>query len=404
MPASPDTNARWMHGFPPPPERQIRFEDLHALPYPAHRWLYSHYREIMPTARVWRGAGAPRTLPRAERPLGGFAFDDPDGGRCTLDEALLRTATDGLLVLHDGKLLFERYLGELQPHRTHRCFSVTKSFAGLLAATAAHEGLIDPAARVAAYLPELAESGWADATVREVMDMTSGMAFDEDYADPNGDVVRSRRANGSLPRPPGYDGPRGIYEYLATMRTCRPHGEGFHYVTPNTNVLAWILQRATETPLATLVSERLWQRIGAEEDGDFAIDPVGIADAGGGLCVTLRDLARLGEVMRNRGRVDGDQVIPAAVIDDITAGADREKFTHAGYAMFDGWSYRNQWWISHDAFGAIRCLGIYGQQLYVAPKAGLVIARFGSQEVAVDEGIEKLLMSAFAGLAQMLAG
>ncbi|MEZ5660926.1 MAG: serine hydrolase [Burkholderiaceae bacterium] len=403
MSANGNAGGGWREGFPPRRERQIRFEDLATVPYPAHRWLYCHWREVVPSVRVWRGPGQARALPRAERDLGGFQFDDPAGGRCTLDQALERTATDGLLVLHDGKVLFERYLGELKPHLTHRCFSVTKSFIGLLAASAVLEGRIDPEAHVETLLPELAESGWAQATVRQVLDMTASVRFVEDYEDPDGDVVRSRRAAGTLPRPHGYTGPASLYEYLPTVPSGGTHGHGFHYVTSNTHVLGWLLQRATGQSLATLLSERLWQHLGAEEDADLMVDPIGIGEVGGGLSVTLRDLARLGEMVRNRGRVDDAQVIPAAVIDDIRRGGDREKFKHAGYEVFDGWSYRDQWWISHDRFGAIRGLGIFGQQLYVAPVAGLVIARFASQKIAVDDDIESLMMAAFAGLAGMLS-
>ncbi|MEZ5651247.1 MAG: serine hydrolase [Burkholderiaceae bacterium] len=399
-----DAGGRWMQGFPPPAQRQIRFDNLATLPYPAHRWLYSHWREVVPSARVWRGAGGPRALPRAERPLGDLSFDAKAGGRCTLDEALLRTATDGLLVLHDGKVLFERYLGELEPHLTHRCFSVTKSFIGLLVASACHDGVLDPDARVDALLPDLAGSGWAGATLRHVLDMTTSLRFVEDYEDPEGDVVRSRRAAGTLPRPRGYAGPASIYEYLPTLPSGGAHDRGFHYVTSNTHVLGWILQRATGQSLARLLSERLWQRLGAEEDGDLMLDPVGTGEVGGGLSVTLRDLARFGEMVRNRGRVGGDQVVPEAVIDDIRRGGDREKFEHAGYDIFAGWSYRNQWWVSHDGVGAIRGLGIYGQQIYVAADAGLVVARFGSQQIAVDDEAEALLIAAFDALASTLAG
>ncbi len=398
----PDSSA-WRRGFPPPPEHRIRFVDLTTLPYPAHRWLYCHWREVVPSVRVWRGRGAPRPLPRAERDLGGFTFDDPAGGTCTLNEALLRSATDGLLVLHDGKVLFERYLGDLQPHLTHRCFSVTKSFVGLLAATAVHDGRIDAALPVAHYVPELADSGWGSATIRQVLDMTVNLTFEEDYEDPEGDVVRSRRAAGTLPYPAGYSGPQSLYEYLLTVAQAGPHDDSFQYVTSNTHVLAWILQRVTDTPLATLLSEKLWQPLGAEEDGDLMVDPDGIAEAGGGLSVTLRDLARVGELVRCNGVVDGEELIPKAVIQDIADGADRQKFAKAGYREFDGWSYRNQWWVSHDAFGAIRGLGIFGQQLYVAPGAGLVIARFGSQRIAVDDALEALLMSAFGSLADLVA-
>ena len=398
-PLSPAESDQWMQGFPPSQGKLIRFADLPDLKYPAHRWLYSHWRELVPTTAVWRGHQASAALPEALADLDDFAFDDPSGGRCTLAQALELSATDGLLILQDGKVLFERYAGELHPERQHRCFSVTKSFVGLMATQLIHQGGLDPEASVISYLPELSASGWSNASVSQVLDMVLNLAFDENYENPESDAAKARLANGSLPRPAGYRGPTSICEYLQSVKAGGPHDQGFSYITPNTNVLAWILQRVTGKPLATLLSEMIWQKIGAEQVGYFSIDELGMADAGGGLCVTLRDLTRFGEMIRNGGRAQGQQVIDPAVVADICRGADRDKFRHAGYTMFDGWSYHNQWWISHDRHDAIRALGIYGQQLYIAPKAALVIARFGSQRVAVDERIEKLLMSAFEALA-----
>ena len=393
---------RWMRGFPPEANRIIRFEDMPKLEYPAHKWVFSHWRELVPTANVWRGAGPVRALPTGSKALGETRFAIPGGENISLDEAIRRTDTDGLIVLHDGKMLFEQYQGELTPQTTHRCFSVTKSFVGLLAAALAHEGVLDTGKKVPEILPELKDSGWGTATVRQVMDMTTGIAFNEDYEDPNSDVIPSRTATGSYPPPPGYRGPKSIFEFLPTLHADAPHGQSFKYVTPNTEVLGWIIQRLTGKPIATLLSERIWQHLGAEEDACIALDSTGVAASGGGLCTTLRDLARFGELVRNQGRVDSVQVIAPEIFADLHRGGDRAAFTHAGYAMFDGWSYRGQWWISHDEYNSIRALGVHGQQVYVAPKAGLVIARFGSQRLAVDETIERMLIAVYRGIAAIL--
>ncbi len=392
----------WMQGFPPAPGRMIRFEDLPNLVYPAHKWVFSHWRELVPTANVWRGAGPARRLLPGLKTLDNTSFQVPGGETILLDEVIRRTDTDGLIVMHDGKILFERYHGPLTPQTTHRCFSVTKSFVGLLAAGLAHQGLLDTGKTVPEFLPELAGSGWASATVRQVMDMTTAIDFNEDYEDPNSDVIPSRTATGSYPPPSGYQGPRSIVEFLPTLGADAAHGRVFKYVTPNTEVLGWIIQRLTGKPIASLISEHIWQHLGAEEDACIALDSAGLAASGGGLCTTLRDLARFGELVRNRGRVDGEQVLPAQVFDELHRGADRTAFAHAGYTVFDGWSYRGQWWISHDEYDSIRALGVHGQQLYVAPKSGLVIARFGSQKLAVDEDVERLLMAVYRGIAKLV--
>ena len=112
------------------------------------------------------------------------------------------------------------------------------------------------------------------------------------------------------------------------------------------------------------------------------MDPTGVEFAGGGLNLTLRDLARFGEMMRLGGRFNGQQIVPAAVVDDIRRGGDREQFAGAGYKMLPGWSYRSMWWVSHNAHGAFTARGIHGQAIYVDPAAEMVIARFASHPLA----------------------
>lgn len=395
---------RWMQGFPPPPERQVRFDVPESVAFPASRWLLSHARELMPTVNVWRGRRPALPLPAAARPLDDLAFVAHDGEAMTLRRLLAESFTDGLIVLHDGRVLFEHYAGALAPHLPHRCFSVTKSFTGLLAAMLVDEGRLDPTQPATALLPELAGSAWADATLRQVMDMTVDVAFDERYDVPDGDVVRYRRANGSLPRPDGYAGPRSIFEVLPTLRKAGPHGHAFHYVTPNTEVLGYTIERLTGQPLAEQISERLWQRLGMEEDAHLVVDPLGHAHAGGGLCCTLRDLARFGEAIRQDGRAHGEQVLRPGAIADIRRGGDAQQFERAGWDWLPGWTYRNMWWLSHGTLQATRALGVHGQQLFVSAPAGLTIVRFGSQPVAVDERIEQQFDAAFSELARTLNG
>jgi hypothetical protein len=165
-----------------------------------------------------------------------------------------------------------------------------------------------------------------------------------------------------------------------------------------------MIQRLTATPLAQLLSQRIWQRLGAQEDGYFAVDRIGTAMAGGGLNVTLRDLARFGEMMRCDGKFNGLQIVPEAVVGDIRRGADREHFAKAGYKTVAGWSYRNQWWITHNEFGAYSARGIHGQAIWIAPKAELVIARFASHPTAgnADGPLDHVSLPAYQALTKHL--
>lgn len=234
-----------MQGFPPPPDKTIRFIDGSSLKFPNTRWAFSHIRELVPTANVSRGEGAVVPLPRAERDLGNVAITTMDGRAITFNDALQLTYTDGILVLHKGKVVYEKYLGEGSAQRPHIAFSVTKSFVGTLAAILAADGKLNPAAPVTKYVPELKDSAYGDATVRQVMDMTIGVKFSENYSDPQAEVFDYARAGGMVPLTPNYQGPRTFFDFLVKLKKEGEHGNGFFYKTANAEVLAWIVKRAS---------------------------------------------------------------------------------------------------------------------------------------------------------------
>ncbi len=393
----------WMQGFPPPPDKAITYADGSFRSFPQLRWAWSNVRQLVPTVNVWRGSGPASVLERDEQNLGTVKLTTMDGRPLTVDQALAETYADGFVVLHRGKLVFERYFGALSAHKPHIGMSVTKSFTGTLAGILVAEGLIDPQAPVTAYVPELAGSGFGDATVRQVMDMTTGLAYSEIYTDPNSDVWALRRANGMAPPLPGVPQP-SLLEYLTTIAKQSEHDQVFAYKTVNTDVLAWIMRRASGQSLADLLSERIWQPMGAEEDAYYHVDRLGIESGGGGLSTTTRDLARFGELMRNRGTVNGRRIFPERVADDITRGGDPAKFAPAGYATLPGWSYRNQWWISHNDHGAYMARGVYGQAIYVDPKAEMVIARYASHPAAGNVANDPVSLPAYMALAKALMG
>jgi CubicO group peptidase (beta-lactamase class C family) len=259
----------WMVGSPPPPERRIAFQDGSFLKFPQIRWTFSHWRELFPTAVVSRGDGPVSGLPKALRDdLDAVVFTPIGSDKpMTWGQAFDANYTDGVVVMHRGAIVYERYAGALTPDGTHIAHSVTKSFVGVLAAMLVAEGKLDPDALVTKYIPELAGSAFADATVRQVLDMTTGLEYSEVYTDPNSPAWDFVRAAGLLPRPPGYAGPTTTYDYLKTLRKAGEHGQAFTYKSVNTEVAGWLVQRAARRPLAELLSERFWIPLGMERDG-----------------------------------------------------------------------------------------------------------------------------------------
>jgi len=396
----------WMTGTPPPPEKTVRFADGSSARFPETRWAFSNMRQLVPTRVVARGNAAASDMPRAERAdIDAITFQPMNrAAKMTWAESLDANYTDGILVLHRGRIVYERYFGVLKPDVQHIAFSVSKSFVATLAATLLSEGVLDERATAAKYVPELKGSGFADATIRQLLDMTTGMKYSEDYEDPHSPIVAFTLANGLAPRPADYHGPNSSYAYLETLAKEYPHGERFSYKTVNTDALAWVMSRATKKSLSELLRERLWSRLGMEQDAYFTVDPVGTEFAGGGLNLTLRDMARFGEMMRLGGRYHGQQIIPAAVVEDIRRGGETALFAKAGYKTLPGWSYRSMWWVSHNNDGAFSARGVHGQLIYIDPKAEMVIVRFASHPMSANANLDPTSLPAYEALARHLMG
>ena len=402
--ASDPAKLGWMVGSPPPPDRVVRFEDGSYWRFPALRWSVSNFRQLMPTVNVSRGLGPVAVLPTALRDdIDSLTFT-PLGAQRTMTwrESLDANYTDGIVVLHKGRIVYERYFGVLGPEGQHGLMSVTKTFVGTLAAMLVAEGRLDPGQRVDSYVPELAASAFGSATVRQVMDMTTGISFSEDYADPTAEIWLHAAAGNPLPKPKNYTGPRGYYEFLQTVKPQGAHGAAFAYRTANTDALGWIIARVTGRSVAQLLSERIWSRLGAEQDAYMSVDSIGTPFAGGGLSTGLRDLARFGEMIRNNGAFNGRQIIPAMAVADIRRGGNPADFARAGYELLPGWSYRNMWWVTHNEHGAFMARGVHGQALYIDPAAEMVIARFASTPVAGNSANDPTSLPAWHALARHL--
>lgn len=404
--ASDPRRLGWMEGTPPPADKLIRFADDDFLGFPQIRWSLSHMRELVPTVNVWRGSAAASRFHAAsgtdEAAIDGLAFTDMNGRRRRWDASLYDTYTDGILVLYRGRLIYERYFGALQAHIPHSCFSITKSYAATLCAALVHEGALDENQRIPHWLPEMKGTAYEDATLRQLMDMQIGVAYSEAYHDPKAQIWDYSRAGGLRPRPAGYSGPASFYDYLQTLRPEGRHGQAFAYKTVNTELMTWVMKRVTGQPFAQMLGERLWAPLGCEEDGYLSVDPTGVPMGGGGLCASLRDLARFGELMRRDGDWHGTQLVPAAVVADIRRGSEPAKFAKAGYTLLPGYSYRSMWWVTHNELDAFEARGIHGQRLYIAPNADMVVARFASHPVAASAANDPITLPALLALGRML--
>ncbi len=383
-----------MQGFPPSADKLVTHANQLLGPY--NRWSFQNELALNPTVDVWRGPGPAAPLERNPMDLSHVTYKNRAGTQFSFDDMVEMSYTDGILVLHHGQVIYERYLNGMQPHSLHCWASGSKSVTGTLAAALASEGLFDPDEVVSTYLPELKDSGFGDATLRQVMDMTTQVGFAEEQPDQVTENYDYGIAMGWLERPAGYRGPANAYEHLPTMRKTGAHGVKFTYLTPNTDVLAWLIKRRLNQSLAQIMQERLWCKLGAERDAFWIVGPAAVETAGSGLLTCLPDAARFGQMLLQKGQFNGQQIIPAGVVEDIQAGADPAAFARgpAGGPTNQGWSYHHQWWVTHNDHRAYLSLGYGGQMLYIDPAVEMVIAKFSSYPTPTPAGNE--FYSAFA--------
>lgn len=390
-------------GFPPSPDKIVTHENQLFAPY--NRWSFQNELKLNRTVDVWRGNGPVAHFNRIPFDINQVKYNNRAGTQFTFNDMVELSYTDGIIVLHNGKIIYENYLNGMQEHTIHAWASSSKSMTGTLAAMLAHEGLFDPDDVVATYLPELKDSGFADATIRQVMDMTTAVWFSEDSIDPVNENLQYGIALGWKEKPAGYSGPSSVYEFLPTMKKVGEHGVRFVYLTPNTDVLSWIIKRLLNKSLAEIMNEYIWSKLGAERDAFWIIDSATAETSGSGLLTTLRDKARFGQMLLQKGEFNGQQIIPSAVVEDIEMGGDRNAFAlgPAASPMNQGYSYHHQWWMTHNEHGVYQGLGYGGQMLYIDPVAQLVIAKFSSYPTPTPAGNEFYsMMAAFPALGKFL--
>jgi CubicO group peptidase (beta-lactamase class C family) len=355
-----------MTGFPPAKQSLVTLATWQDEPN--LRWAFRHMREIMASQNIPADRHTTRALQVAAT---ASALAAPvtrlDGTKTTAEEVFASTWTDALLVLHDGKLVDERYYAGMTDRTPHLLMSVSKSIVGCVAGILADRGLLDTSAPVTMYVPEAATSGYGDAEVRHLLDMRTGVAFRETYTAPDAEVRVMERSMGWRPRL--LDDPVGTYQYLTTLSKADRHGGPFAYRSADTDMLGWVCERASGTRMADLISDLLWVPMGAERDAEVTCDPVGSAIHDGGISAVARDVARFGQMLLDDGMVGGCPVVPAGwLLDSHNPGTD----VRAAFAQTDnesvlpgGW-YRNKFWFVPGAQGtALVCLGIHGQMVYV---------------------------------------
>lgn len=376
-----------MQGFPPASDAQVTLANWRKAPH--NRWAFQHVRELVPSADIANDPGAVRALPAAPVDLSGVRV--PNGtAALPFDQFLTQTDTDALVVLHHGRLVYEHYANGMTDQTPHILMSVSKSVLALLAGILAGRGVLDPEALVTDHVPEVAGTAYAGARLRDLLDMRAGVLFDEDYLASGGAIIEYRKATNWEPLDPG-QAPSDLRAFYATLaERDGEHGRPFHYISTNTDLLGWCIERATGRRYADLISEHLWQPMGAGHSAYITVDRLGAPRCAGGFCCTARDLARVGLLFAE----GGNGVVPEAWLDDIETGGDKHAWDQSpGVVKYPGlpMRYRSQWYVLERASPLVFAIGVYGQSLFVDRKNEFVMAKFSCQALPVDQ--EKKLLA-----------
>jgi hypothetical protein len=347
---------------------------------PFNRWAFHHVRELVPSADIPNDPARVRALPAHALDL------SPE-----LEAFVRETDADGMAILHRGRLVFERYASGMTEETPHILMSVSKSMLGLLV----HEIGLDAERRVVDVIPELQSTAYREATIRHLLDMRAGIVWDENYLATSGPIVEYRKATGWNPLLPG-ETPSDLKSFFNTLKKTEPHGGPVHYVSPNSDLLGCMVERATGRRYADLMSELVWKKIGAERSAYITVDRLGAPRCAGGMCATLRDLVRVGHWLTE---------VKPEFLKNLEPG-DPGAWARGDLAkVFPGlpMRYRTQWYVLDGDAPLVFGWGIHGQNLFIDRANEIVIAKFSSQALPVDVARIGLTMRAVSQLRKLLA-
>ena len=367
---------------------------------PFNRWSFCHLSEIIPTAPVSRGSGPVRPLGQTAPVDLAAVTVEHRGQRLLVSQTLEQSFVDALAVVDSDGLAVEWYGPEMSPDRSHLLMSVSKSLTSTLTGRLVADGVLRPDDMLTEHVAELAGDSFEGCRVQDLLDMRAGTLFSEDYDDLAADARRYEEVAAWRPRSDA-SLPGDLYEYIRRLPNGRAHGGPFEYRSILTDVLGWVLEAASATRFAELLSRELWTHLGAEHDAAVTVDQGGFALADGGICTTLRDLARVAQLQLHGGMIGDQVVVPVEWIDETTAATSelREAYRSATGVRHDRIEmYHNNWWVYDAARQVYAGHGIHGQLLYIDRLAGVGVLVLSSWPRPLDSGLHDLQLDVAAAL------
>ncbi len=382
-----------MQGVPPERSSQVTFANYREQPF--NRWAFRNIGAFFNVLQIARDGRIDefRTAPaRQAETIAQLEVELGDGSRRSVAKILENNDTDGFLVLRGERILYEQYFHDFKRQNRHIWFSMTKSLVSTAAGILVAEGKLALDKSPADYIPELKGSGFERVTVQNVLDHDSAILFKENYTDPDSEFFQYYAPALNMAYLPGArdlqpDKARiyGVHDFLQHFVRADSElepGAAFDYNSTNADVLGWLVARLSGMPLEQFLEEKIWAKLHTEHDAAIAADRAYMAVATGGMNSSLRDAARFGQLMLQRGKYAGQQIIPSAWVDASLNIDERLRANMRNNPKYQNepWeAYRNMWWVLDSAKGEYAAVGIHGQVIYINRAANMVAAWFSSQ-------------------------
>ena len=357
------------------------------LTAPINKKSFQNIESLFDTIRLKRSSDAPSEIPLNLQSLDSIEMQNIEGQTQSFREMMDSTHTDSFLVLKNGEIIFEEYFNDMSSDSLHLMNSITKSFIGMLVGILSDEGIFDTKDKITKYLPELNDTGFSETTIQSALDMSSAVKFEEDYDDPLCEFWREAAVVGWRPDLVDENSPKTLLDFALSLKEKEQEEmEGYHYRSVLTNVIAMVIEKATNKRVQDLLEKHLWQKLKTEQDAVIVVDKTGLPFVGAGMNACTRDLARFGQMILNDGLYEEEQIVPKQWIDSTRIGDDgyRERFAKSDHGeMLPGGHYKNKMWVANTE--EMMCIGIFGQTIHINRNTGTVIVKFSSFPEPADE-------------------
>jgi len=384
-----------MKGSPPPIKYQVTLDNWRK--YPFNSWSFVNVRNLIPTSPIYNNPDKEVILQKQLIDIDDLVIDHKNTSY-KLKEIFKICDTDAFLVMHKGKIKFEFYDKFTRFNTPHIIFSVSKSLTSLLTGILVEKKVININNYISHILPETKGTAYEDATVRNVLDMSIASGFIEDYTGQAEIFKKYRSSTGwDLPETKSKQTVKGLHDFLSSMpKSNQKHGKKYHYCSPHSDLLGWIIERASGENYSKIMADLLFKKAGMNHEANVTVDKWGASRAAGGISVSPYDLLLLSELVRNHGSNKNGQVIPAAWIEDFVNNKNNNSYLNQdNLERFPNGNYRSKWYQTGFKDNEYCAIGIHGQNIWINPQKEITIVRMSSASDPINIKTEELMFSVF---------